>query len=247
MPDPNYWLKPIHARPGQPVSKDWLTENPWLLSLVGSAWPMRSIRAGDYVIYYAAGHQKIVAVARVTQDGGTETTRERTDLTGADYALEVKVRLALPRITPGIPDYYAIPGITHRQIEGGRPIELTPIQFLLGARALGGAAVPSNLDALARLAARKPEPISKEPVPRSASWQDQFPEATMACAFEGGAIYTADARGSFWLIIDEGTMADFLDEEDADMSLVSLEQYATRQERDIALSHRSSGRARGGA
>ena len=63
-------------------------------------------------------------------------------------------------------------------------------------------------------------------------WRDRFPNARRVAGFEGGAIYEAEGEGAYWLIKDEGTMADFLDpDEDADLlaSLVSLERYEDRE------------------
>ena len=62
-------------------------------------------------------------------------------------------------------------------------------------------------------------------------WRDRFPNARRVAGFEGGAMYEAEGEGAYWLIKDEGTMADFLDpDEDADLlaSLVSLERYEDR-------------------
>ncbi len=69
-------------------------------------------------------------------------------------------------------------------------------------------------------------------------WHERFPNATRVAGFEGGAVFAADAEGAFWLIKDEGTMADFLDSvEDADLlaRLVTLERFTDRQSRDDAV------------
>ena len=60
-------------------------------------------------------------------------------------------------------------------------------------------------------------------------WRKRFPHARRVTALEGGAVYAAEGEGAYWLIKDEGTMADSLDpDEDADLlaSLVALERYA---------------------
>src|SRR5436190_24292018 len=63
-------------------------------------------------------------------------------------------------------------------------------------------------------------------------WRDRFPDAAPVLRGEGGAVYAAEDadRKSLWLIKDEGTMADFLPEEDWG-TLVSLTRYSTRRER----------------
>jgi hypothetical protein len=49
------------------------------------------------------------------------------------------------------------------------------------------------------------------------NYKDIYPEAKMIGGFEGGAIHKATKKGKYYLIIDEGTMADFLDDDDRDL------------------------------
>lgn len=73
--------------------------------------------------------------------------------------------------------------------------------------------------------------------PAGDPWRERFPDARTIALFEGGEVHASDAEGGFWLIKDEGTLADLLDpEEDADLlaRLVSLERYPTAQARDQA-------------
>jgi hypothetical protein len=55
---------------------------------------------------------------------------------------------------------------------------------------------------------------------------------------EGGAIYRADTEEGSWVILDEGTMSEFLDPEDAALAGVTLELYPTPQDRDAAIAWR---------
>lgn len=74
--------------------------------------------------------------------------------------------------------------------------------------------------------------------PSHYQWHRRFPDARQVAGFEGGAVYEAENEGAYWLIKDEGTLADFLDpDEDADLlaSLVSLDRYADRAARDAAV------------
>jgi catechol 2,3-dioxygenase-like lactoylglutathione lyase family enzyme len=76
------------------------------------------------------------------------------------------------------------------------------------------------------------------PEPRRADAED-FPERNLVAGFEGGAIYTADRDGRFYAIVDEGTMADFLSEEDlAGLELVQTWEFATAEERAAWLARR---------
>jgi hypothetical protein len=78
---------------------------------------------------------------------------------------------------------------------------------------------------------------SAERHPFGYPWRKRFPDARQVAGFEGGAVYEAEAEGAYWLIKDEGTMADFLDPDtDADLlaSLVALKRYTDRVSRDAA-------------
>jgi hypothetical protein len=55
---------------------------------------------------------------------------------------------------------------------------------------------------------------------------------------EGGVVYTAETDQAWWAILDEGTMADFLDPEDAVLAGVTLERYDTRADRQSSLARR---------
>ena len=59
-------------------------------------------------------------------------------------------------------------------------------------------------------------------------WRQRFPDAVRVAGAEGGAVYAAEAEDGWWVITDEGTMADFLDpDEDADLlaSMVKLTRF----------------------
>lgn len=60
-------------------------------------------------------------------------------------------------------------------------------------------------------------------------------------AFEGGAIYRATKDDKHYLIIDEGTLADFLDEDDKDLldQLVKIIEFETVEELNKYLEERS--------
>lgn len=62
---------------------------------------------------------------------------------------------------------------------------------------------------------------------------DAFPNARLRQGFEGGAVYLAERDGKPYIIVDEGTMADFLDEEDE--QLVQVIEFDCEQEREAYL------------
>lgn len=75
--------------------------------------------------------------------------------------------------------------------------------------------------------------MKTETFPHNYNARARFPGMRMIKGFEGGAIYTAEQGDKFYVIIDEGTMADFIGEEDADLlsSLVKVLTFDDEAER----------------
>jgi len=80
--------------------------------------------------------------------------------------------------------------------------------------------------------------ISKHPF--RYNYRELYPDAKMIGEFEGGAIYKAEKNDKYYLIIDEGTMADFLDEDDKDLlnQLVKIIEFETEEELNNYLGER---------
>ena len=62
---------------------------------------------------------------------------------------------------------------------------------------------------------------------------ENFPGARRIVGFEGGAAYAAERDGKPYIIVDEGTMADFLGPEDQDLlnALVQVIEFESEEER----------------
>lgn len=73
-------------------------------------------------------------------------------------------------------------------------------------------------------------------------YKPEFPDLQEISAFEGGAIYKATKDNKHYLIIDEGTMADFLDEDDKDLlnQLVKIIEFETKEELNHYLGERNA-------
>ena len=67
---------------------------------------------------------------------------------------------------------------------------------------------------------------------------DYFPDKTLLKGFEGGAVFSAEKEGKFYLILDESTMASILDEEDLPDELVKTIEFDTVEERDEYIKSR---------
>jgi len=68
---------------------------------------------------------------------------------------------------------------------------------------------------------------------------ESFSNRRRVAAFEGGALYTAEKGGKYWVLVDEGTMRDFLSGEDAEgIEFVKTVPFETAEERDRYLRER---------
>ncbi len=68
----------------------------------------------------------------------------------------------------------------------------------------------------------------------------EFADKSTVKGFEGGVVYAADADGKFYLVLDEGTMSDLLDEEDREgLEFVKTYEFDTAAERNTYLAKRN--------
>lgn len=78
---------------------------------------------------------------------------------------------------------------------------------------------------------------------------DALRDRALLRGFEGGAVFTAEREGRFYVIQDEGTLADFLSDEDlAGLELTKVLEFETAAERAAYIRERgwdSSRRATG--
>lgn len=100
---PRFWLKMIGAA-DWPLADKWVEDRPELLSAVRTPLVPRSIGRGDLLVYYAAGSQRLFAIARSTIQGEeAEMVLER----GEDrwpYVIPVQMLLLIPTL-PLAPDW----------------------------------------------------------------------------------------------------------------------------------------------
>jgi hypothetical protein len=76
--------------------------------------------------------------------------------------------------------------------------------------------------------------------PISYYFKEIYPDAKRIGGFEGGAIYKALKDNKHYLIIDEGTMADFIDEDDKELldQLVKVIEFDAEEELNKYLGER---------
>lgn len=82
-------------------------------------------------------------------------------------------------------------------------------------------------------------PDSVEYHPAGYRWTDAMAQVDVLDRFEGGAIYAAMSTEALWVVVDEGTLADFLPVDDPTRGeLIRLERYEDRKEWEAAVAAR---------
>ena len=77
---------------------------------------------------------------------------------------------------------------------------------------------------------------------------EDFPDRRRLAAFEGGAVYRAEAGGKYYIVLDEGTMTDLLSEEDLvglREDLVKILEFDSYDESEAYVLSRGWGEAGG--
>lgn len=89
-----------------------------------------------------------------------------------------------------------------------------------------------------------PDSAHVERRPWNYDWRTRLPDNQRLIAIgEGSATYAAEGEGAWWIVVDEGTLADFLDPvRDADVinTLVRLQRFDDRQSWDAAIAQRQA-------
>jgi len=68
-------------------------------------------------------------------------------------------------------------------------------------------------------------PSEIERHPARYRWSQRFPDHEEVLLVEGGAVYAARGEDAFWVILDEGTLADFPDDAGDLGTLITLERF----------------------
>jgi hypothetical protein len=92
-----YHLKALGGQ-GDPLADRWAENHPELLSNVWATRQPNALQPGNLLVYYAAGAQKVFAIARITQDGATAPLDPLPGGEGRPYRLPVQVVLMIPTL-----------------------------------------------------------------------------------------------------------------------------------------------------
>lgn len=92
------WIKTIGSAE-DPLQEDWLDERGFLLDSVYFPKHPRSLRAGDLLVYYAAGHGVFPAVVEITSDEVHEDRRHPKHAQRWPWRMQVRSRLVIPKLS----------------------------------------------------------------------------------------------------------------------------------------------------
>lgn len=92
------WLKSVGSA-DDPLLDDWLDGRSYLLRSVWFPKHPRSIRAGDLLVYYAAGHLRVPAVVEVESDEVFEARDHPRYSERWPWRMEVKPLVVVPRVS----------------------------------------------------------------------------------------------------------------------------------------------------
>lgn len=133
MPGPSYWLKMVGAA-RDPLANNWIETNPELLREVRSPWRPSGIKHNDILIYYAAGDQRLFAIARSTEDGDQVTEVPKKGEEDWPYLLHVQVHLAIPTLKQA--PKWDVLGIPSSSVQQKSYIEITREHYRLAWEAI---------------------------------------------------------------------------------------------------------------
>ncbi len=120
------WLKMVGAA-DWPLDNEWIEQRPELLREVRSPWRPSGIKRDDKLVYYAAVHQRLFAIARAEEDGEEAQETSGPGEERWPWLLHARVQLAIPRIQQA-PDWSAL-GISRSSIQQKSYIEISADQY----------------------------------------------------------------------------------------------------------------------
>jgi hypothetical protein len=128
MADRNHWLKMVGAA-DYPIEDRWIDQRADLLRGVRTPRQPRSIRRGDYLVYYSAGSQKLFAIARVSQDGENVSIHAAPGEGRWPYLIPVQVLLAIPQLA--LAPHWSVLGLESTSVMQKSYIEIAEASYKL--------------------------------------------------------------------------------------------------------------------
>lgn len=139
MPRRNYFLKMVGAA-DWPIEDRWIDQRADLLYGVRTPRQPEAIKSGDLLVYYAAGAQKLFAIARVSQDGSNVPMSAEAGEQRWPFRIPVQMYLAIP--TLAIAPHWSVLGLPSATVQQKSYVQLTAGQYEAAFDAIVGRARP---------------------------------------------------------------------------------------------------------
>jgi len=97
MPKRSYFLKMVGAA-DWPLEDRWMEQRPDLLYGVRTPKQPQAIKSGDLLVYYAAGAQKLFAIAKASQNGDNVPMEASPGEARWPFRIPVQMYLAIPTL-----------------------------------------------------------------------------------------------------------------------------------------------------
>jgi hypothetical protein len=128
-----YWLKMIGAADRE-VGDRWIEARPRLLREVRFPKQPSGISRGDVLVYYAAGDQKLFAIAKAKHDGSECEMGGPKDEARWPYVMEVEMLLAIPRLA--LAPEFSVMGVSPDSVKQQSHIRIDQENYLLAQQAM---------------------------------------------------------------------------------------------------------------
>ena len=129
----NYWLKMIGAA-DKDVGDHWIGAWPKLLTEVRFPKQPTGIQRGDYLVYYAAGDQKLFAIARAKGNGADASMEGPKEEERWPFLLEVQVLLAIPQLV--LAPHWSVLGLPVGTVQQKSHVGITRDQYRIAQAAM---------------------------------------------------------------------------------------------------------------
>lgn len=140
MASRRFFLKMVGAA-DWPLENKWIDQRSDLLYGVRTPKQPRSISSNDLLVYYAAGAQKLFAIARVTQDGENVIESHEQGEERWPFRIPVQMYLAIPTLT--LAPSWTVLGLSSGTVQQKSYVEITAAQYALAFDAIVERARPT--------------------------------------------------------------------------------------------------------
>lgn len=124
----SYFLKMVGAD-DWPLEDRWIDQRSDLLYGVGAPRRPRAIKSGDLLVYYAAGAQKLFAIARASQHGVNVPMAAGPGEGRWPFRIPVQVYLAIP--TLALAPSWTVLGLPRGKVQQKSYVELSAEHYRL--------------------------------------------------------------------------------------------------------------------